>query len=102
MPIRGVTRDRGFLAVGVIRPDLWIIGSRRSPRSWPRSKSTGPIITVPIAKRGLSPKDQDLDIVGTSFSPGARRMMARVGAKESFENGRADLEELADVRVTAK
>ena len=28
--------------------------------------------------------------------------MARVGAKESFENGKLDLEELAGVRVTAK
>jgi hypothetical protein len=28
---------------------------------------------------GLSPKDQELDIVATSFSPGARRLMARVG-----------------------
>jgi hypothetical protein len=56
----------------------------------------------PDCKNGFSPKDQDLDIVGTSFSPGVRRMMARVGAKESFENGKADLEEMADVRVTTK
>jgi hypothetical protein len=48
------------------------------------------------------PKDQDLDIVGTSFSPGIRRMMARVGAKESFDEGRQDIEELAGVVVTPK
>lgn len=53
-------------------------------------------------QKGLIPKDQDLDIVGTSFSPGVRRMMARVGAKESFDEGRSDLEALAGVRVTAK
>jgi hypothetical protein len=29
-------------------------------------------------------------------------MMARVGAKESFEDGRSDLKELADVVVTIK
>lgn len=51
---------------------------------------------------GVIPKDRELGIEGTSFSPGVRRMMARVGAKESFEEGRVDLEELAGVRVTAK
>jgi len=52
--------------------------------------------------RGILPKDRDLDIEHTSFSPGVRRMMARVGAKESFDDGRTDLEELAGVRVTTK
>ena len=52
--------------------------------------------------RGIIPKDKNLDIENTSFSPGVRRMMARVGAKESFDDGRQDLEELAGVRVTAK
>lgn len=53
-------------------------------------------------QKGLIPKDMTLDIENTSFSPGVRRMMARVGAKESFEEGRADLEEMAGVRVTRK
>lgn len=53
-------------------------------------------------QKGMIPKDQDLDIVGTSFSPGIRRMMARVGGKESFDEGRQDLEELAGVVVTSK
>lgn len=56
----------------------------------------------PDCQKGLIPKDQDLDIVGTSFSPGVRRMMARVGAKESFDEGRSDLEALAGVMVTTK
>ena len=43
-----------------------------------------------------------MDCVNTSFSPGVRRMMARVGAKESFDEGRQDLEELAGVRVTTR
>ena len=51
---------------------------------------------------GFIPKDRDLDIENTSFSPGIRRMIARVGAKESFDEGRQDLEELAGVRVTTK
>src|SRR2546429_9533442 len=48
---------------------------------------------------GFAPKDKELDVVGSSFSPGVRRMMARVGAKESFEQGRGDLEALAGVVV---
>ena len=56
----------------------------------------------PKCQEGTLPKDRDLDIENTSFSPGVRRMMARVGAKESFDDGKEDLEELAGVRVTAK
>jgi len=53
-------------------------------------------------KSGMAPKDFDLDIVSTSFSPGLRRLMARVGSKEAFDEGRRDLEELAGVFVTTK
>jgi hypothetical protein len=55
-----------------------------------------------ICKRGMAPKDSDLDIVSTSFSPGLRRLMARVGGKEAFDEGRRDLEELAGIFVTTK
>lgn len=51
---------------------------------------------------GVIPKDQALDIVGSSFSPGVRRMMSRLGGKEAFAAGREDLEELAGVVVTSK
>lgn len=51
---------------------------------------------------GIVPKDADLDIAGTSFSPGVRRLMGRVGAKEPFAQGQQDLEELAGVVVHAK
>jgi hypothetical protein len=51
---------------------------------------------------GVIPKDQALDIVGTSYSPGVRRMLGRVGSKEPFEEGRRDLAELAGVVVTTK
>ena len=51
---------------------------------------------------GVIPKDRTLDIVGTSFSPGVRRLMGRVGSKEPFAEGREDLKELAGVRVKTK
>lgn len=51
---------------------------------------------------GIIPKDRELDIVDTSFSPGVRRMMGRVGGKEPFDEGRRDLEQLAGVLVKTK
>jgi len=51
---------------------------------------------------GLMPDDQQLDIVGTKFSPGVRRLMGLVGGKESFDEGRRDLEELACIKVQTK
>jgi len=51
---------------------------------------------------GVMPRDEELDIAGSSFSPGVRRMMARVGSKESFQEGQHDLKELAGLEVTAK
>jgi len=56
----------------------------------------------PDCQSGLVPKDQELDVVGSSLSPGVRRMMGHVGAKEPFAQGRADLEELAGVVVPTK
>ena len=53
-------------------------------------------------RRGVIPKDQDLDLAGTTFSPGVRRLMGRVGAKEAFAEGRRDLAELAGIVVTTK
>ncbi len=52
--------------------------------------------------RGVIPKDRALDIAGTSFSPGVRRLMGRVGGKEAFDQGRRDLAELAGVVVQTK
>lgn len=53
-------------------------------------------------QQGVIPKDHNLDIVDTSFSPGVRRMMGQVGGKEPFEEGRRDLEDLAGVLVKTK
>jgi hypothetical protein len=52
--------------------------------------------------QGWVPKDTDLDIVGTSLSPGVRRMVGQVGGKEAFNEGRKDLEVLAGIEVTTK
>lgn len=51
---------------------------------------------------GIIPKDGSLDIEKTGFSPGVRRMMALVGAKESFDAGHSDLKILAGIAVSAK
>ena len=51
---------------------------------------------------GYCPKDRDLDIEGTSYSSGVRRMMSKVGAYRPFGLGHEDLYELADIRVSAK
>ncbi len=56
----------------------------------------------PECGQGVVPKDRDWDIVGTSFSPGVRRMMGRVGGKEALAEGQRDLQELAGVRVQTK
>lgn len=55
-----------------------------------------------ICEAGVIPKDRELDIVHSSFSPGVRRMMGQVGGKEAFEEGRKDLEVLAGLSVNAK
>ena len=55
-----------------------------------------------VCGQGRIPKDEELDIVDSSFSPGVRRMMGRVGGKEPFDEGRRDLEELAGVVVKTK
>ena len=55
-----------------------------------------------VGKEGCVPKDKALDIEGTSFSPGVRRMTSRVGGYRSFGLGHEDLKELAGIDVTAK
>lgn len=52
--------------------------------------------------KGFCPKDGDLGITGSSFSPGMRRIMGKVGSYRPFGLGQEDIEELAGIRVTAK
>src|SRR5207249_2611684 len=51
---------------------------------------------------GSCPRDAELDIEGTGFSPGVRRMMARVGALRPFGQGQEDIQQLAGINVSAK
>lgn len=51
---------------------------------------------------GQSPLDRELDVEGTQYSPGVRRLLAVVGSDASFEQGREQLELLAGLAVTAK
>ena len=51
---------------------------------------------------GFAPRDRELDVEATQYSPGVRRMTALVGSETSFDRGRVLLDELAGVEVTAK
>jgi len=48
------------------------------------------------------PGDEELDVVGTTRSPGLRRMMARAGSQSTFKEGREDLKVYAGIEVSAK
>ncbi len=56
----------------------------------------------PSCREGVIPRDRELDITATSFSPGVRRLMGRLGSKEAFEEARGDLEALAGITVQTK
>ncbi len=56
----------------------------------------------PVCDKILYPGDEILGVEGTGFSPGARRMMARAGSKESFAESADDLELFANLRVDPK
>jgi hypothetical protein len=53
-------------------------------------------------QKGCCPKDSALDIGGTSFSPGVRRIMGRVGAYRPFSLGHEDIKEMAGICVKTK
>lgn len=55
-----------------------------------------------VCGEGGVPKDDDLDIKGTSFSPGIRRMLGLVGAHHPFDRGKDFISELAGIDLTAK
>lgn len=60
------------------------------------------LFVCPLCGASRFPGDELLDVVGTMFSPGARRLMARAGQRDTFKEGRDDLLEFASVKVTAK
>lgn len=53
-------------------------------------------------QQGYCPKDAALDIKGTSFSPGMRRIMGKVGAYRPFGLGHEDIKEMAGIKVNTK
>jgi len=61
-----------------------------------------PYFLCPHCHRGQFPADVELDMEGTEFSPGVRRMQAAVGQEAPFEQGRQQLKVLAGLDVTAK
>jgi len=56
----------------------------------------------PICGKSRYPGDEELEVVGTTRSPGLRRMMARAGSRETFKEGRDDLRVYAGIEVSAK
>jgi hypothetical protein len=61
-----------------------------------------PYYVCPHCHAGQFPADAELDIENTEFSPGVRRMQARVGQEAPFDQGREQLKVLAGLEVTAK
>ncbi len=59
-----------------------------------------PYYLCPHCHQGQSPRDAELDVAATEYSPGVRRMMAVVGSETSFQHGREQLELLAGLEVT--
>jgi len=61
-----------------------------------------PYYVCPACGSGQSPRDAELDVQATEYSPGVRRMLAVVGGEMSFQKGRTQLELLAGLQVTTK
>jgi len=56
----------------------------------------------PACGKTRYPGDDELDVVGTTRSPGVRRMAARAGSRSPFKEARDDLRLYAGVRLSAK
>jgi len=56
----------------------------------------------PVCAKARFPGDEELDVVGTTRSPGVRRLTARMGSRETFKEGAEDLRILAGISVSAK
>ena len=61
-----------------------------------------PYYWCPDCHAGQFPADVELDIENTEFSPGVRRMQAKVGQEAPFDQGRERMKVLAGLEVTAK
>jgi hypothetical protein len=56
----------------------------------------------PDCRRGVVPRDQQLDVAGVSLSPGLRAMTARAGTAAPFARAAALLADLAGITLTTK
>jgi hypothetical protein len=79
---------------GVRRKELLTI---LGPVAYERS-----MFMCPACRETRYPGDEALDVVGTTRSPGLRRMMARAGSQSTFKDGRDDLRIYAGLEVSAK
>ncbi len=75
------------------KPRLTVLG---------RVETERPYSVCPACHQGQSPRDQELDVEGTEYSPGVRRMMAGVGSETSFAQGREQLQRRAGLPVTTQ
>jgi hypothetical protein len=75
------------------RPVLTVVGWARMNRLW---------YLCDRCHQGQFPADEALDVKGTDFSPGVRRMQAMVGQESPFDHGREQMRVLAGLEVTAK
>ena len=75
------------------RPVLTVVGWTRMERPW---------YLCAHCHEGQFPADEALDVKGTDFSPGVRRMQAMVGQQAPFDHGREQIKVLAGLEVTAK
>jgi hypothetical protein len=67
------------------------------PASYARS-----MFRCPACNATRYPGDEALDVVGTTRSPGLRRLMARAGSQSTFKEGRDDLRIYAGIEVSPK
>lgn len=72
---------------------LTVLGSVRIQRAYYYDEECG---------RGYCPKDKALDVEETSWSPGVRRIMGKVGAYRPFGLGQEDIKEMAGIDVDTK
>ncbi len=75
------------------RPVLTVVGRARVNRPW---------YLCDHCHQGQFPADESLDVNGTDFSPGVRRMQAVVGQEAPFDHVREQMKILARLEVTAK
>jgi len=75
------------------KPVLTVVG---------RVEVSRPYSLCPDCHVGQFPTDVELDIENTEFSPGVRRLPARVGQAAPFDHGREQMNVLAGLEVTAK